>query len=345
MADRIYTLADFDFNLPDDLIAQFPADKREGSRLMAVNRKENAVSHAMFNNIADFFHSGDVLVFNDAKVIHARIHCFRGSGGAVEVVLIEKKSEIEWKIISNRTARLSIGEKLHTVKDKGVSLEITGKKEGVLLIKSNCPLTPSLLETIGEVPLPPYIKRKSTTTDSERYQTVYAKTTGAVAAPTAGLHFTRDLLDSIEGMGVSIVLCTLFVSWGTFQPVRDNDLSKHLMHSEKYLLSPEAAEIINAARGEGRRIIAVGTTSLRVLESTLDGIRNVPGHGETDIFIYPPKEVKSIDALITNFHTPHSTLLMLVCAFGGYDLMMKSYREAVEQRYRFFSYGDSMIIC
>jgi S-adenosylmethionine:tRNA ribosyltransferase-isomerase len=339
-----YTLEDFTFDLPDELIAQHPAEKRDASRLMVLDRTGGSRRHLSFGDIVGEIRAGDVLVFNNARVIHARIYCLRRTGGRVEIILTRKKTDGRWLIICNRTKRLNIGEIISPEKDSSINLAITGRVEDHLEIESDIELTDDILKRIGEMPLPPYIRHAAEKNDSERYQTVYASESGAVAAPTAGLHFTPELLESLKNRGARLEFLTLYVSWGTFQPVRSGDISLHRMHTERYYLPEETAEAVNLARREGRRVIAVGTTSLRVLETTfIDGV-NTAGTGETDIFIYPPAEVRSIDALVTNFHTPGSTLLMLVSAFAGYELIMDTYREAVRGKYRFFSYGDAMMI-
>ncbi len=339
-----FTLEDFFYDLPEELVAQFPVQQRDNSRLFVIDRKSDTFLHSYFKNITDFLQEGDLLVFNNVRVINARIYCKRQSGGKLEIVLTDKIDDYHWKIISNRTKRLAGGEIIHPLKNDSLFFKIMDKEEEFLFIESNVSLTEELLKEIGEVPLPPYIHRENVEVDFERYQTVYASVPGAVAAPTAGLHFTPEILDNISKKGCEIAFITLFVSWGTFSPVRDNDLSKHKMHSEKFFLSDEVASRINFARKSGRRIIAVGTTTLRVLESTFFDGKNKPGNGQTDIFIYPPYKVKSVNGLITNLHTPYSTLLMLVASFAGYDRIMRAYKEAVKERYRFFSYGDAMLI-
>ncbi len=339
-----YTLDDFDFFLPDELIAQHPSEKRDESRLFVLDRKEATYTHSGFASLPAFLRSGDILVFNDAKVICARIPCRKKSGGAVEMLLTSQIDACKWKAITNRTRRLGQNEIIYSDKDNTVEFRIINKNNEIVEIESNTELTDEVLSAIGGLALPPYIKRVLNAEDTIRYQTVFARESGAVAAPTAGLHFTNELISSIKEMGVRMVNLTLFVSWGTFQPVRINDISRHRMHSERYFLSEESADIINTARGSGKRIIAVGTTSVRVLESTFSDGKNVPGKGDTDIFIYPPRTISSVDSLITNFHTPQSTLLMLTTAFGGYETVMEAYREAVRLNYRFFSYGDSMLI-
>ena len=338
-----YDLNDFYFELPDELIAQYPPAQRDSSRLLLLDRKTGTVRHTVFSLIVDEIAQGDVLVFNDARVIHGRVYCKRETGGIVEVILTQRLGVLNWLIISNRTKRLKESESLSALKDPSVLFKIKSRREDFLEIETNIPLEDDILDIVGEVPLPPYIKREAEETDSGRYQTVYASNSGAAAAPTAGLHFTSGLMERLKEKA-QLEFITLYVSWGTFMPVRENDLSLHKMHSEKYLFPSEAADRINKARRDGRRIIAVGTTSLRVLEATFKDGKNLSGAGETDIFIYPPYEFKSADALITNFHTPHSTLLMLISAFAGYDLTMRVYNDAVEEKYKFFSYGDAMFI-
>ncbi|TFH39832.1 MAG: tRNA preQ1(34) S-adenosylmethionine ribosyltransferase-isomerase QueA [Chrysiogenales bacterium] len=344
MRDDEYSLDDFDFELPPELIAQEPAEKRDESRLLVLDRATGKVTHSRFSRISEFLRPGDLLVFNDARVMHARVPCMRESGGAVELILLAHCGNLRWTAISNRTKKLKPGGRLIPLRGEGVEFRITGRVGDIIELETNVPLTPDALDSIGVVPLPPYITREAAEYDMERYQTVYARASGAVAAPTAGLHFTDDLLRRIDEMGVQTEFVTLLVSWGTFQPVRSKNIAEHKMHFERFDIRDETAVAINKARIEGRRVVAVGTTSLRVLESTFHSGRNIPGEGDTNIFIRPPGKVLSIDALITNFHTPRSTLLMLVSAFAGHDTVMAAYREAVEMRYRFFSYGDAMFI-
>ena len=342
--NKLYTLDDFDYYLPEHLIAQNPPLNRSDSRLFVINKNISSFTHTVFSSIHAFLKSGDVLVFNNTRVIHARIFCERIQGGKVEVVLARKLSDTIWLVICNRTKRVKIGEKIFPVNDKNISFKIIERVDEYLKIESSEKLSDETLKRIGNIPLPPYIKRDVEAADDDRYQTVYASESGAVAAPTAGLHFTDDILKSVRDSGVETHFLTLHVSWGTFSPVREQDLSLHVMHSEVFSIDAATADALSMARKEGRRVIAVGTTSLRVLESIYaDGVYS-SGSGETDIFIYPPYKVKSIDGIITNFHTPNSTLLMLVSAFAGYNLIMKAYKEAVKEEYRFFSYGDSMLI-
>ncbi len=343
MNDRVYTLKDFYFDLPEELIAQYPSEKREDSRLFVIT-PDSAFEHTQFHSIGEYLRQGDVLVLNNTRVIPARILCRRESGGLVEIVLTQRTGSGEWLCVSNRTGRLHNGETLRCVADENIALKIIRRVEDNLLVETVPEFTDEILVKVGKIPLPPYIKRDTEDIDKERYQTVYAEEGSAVAAPTAGLHFTRELLAGLISKGIEVVSVSLDVSLGTFQPVRDNDLSLHRMHSEHYSLSAEAAGLINKARSEKRRIIAVGTTSVRVLESTYENGMNRSGEGSTDIFIYPPVGIKSIDALITNFHTPSSTLLMLVSSFGGYERVMEAYKTAIRMKYRFFSYGDAMLI-
>jgi S-adenosylmethionine:tRNA ribosyltransferase-isomerase len=344
MVDDKYTLEDFDFDLPPELIARYPVPERDQSRLFILDRTNGSNSHARFHQICDYLKEGDVLVLNQARVISAKIICKRKTGGNVEIVLTKQLDNTKWEAISNRTARLKPGDILTAVSNADMVLQIVGRFENHLEVMSNIILTEDILRSIAHIALPPYLNRDADDTDTVRYQTVYAKKSGSVAAPTAGLHFTDELIDRIVLTGARMAFLTLDVSWGTFQPVRSKFISAHRMHTERYELPDETAAAVNDARQQGNRVISVGTTSLRVLESTFRGGINIPGSGETDIFIYPPRKVESVDSLITNFHTPSSTLLMLVSAFAGYDRIMTAYREAVELKYRFFSYGDAMLI-
>ena len=339
-----YTLKDFHYNLPEKLIAQKPMESRDESKLFLLNRNTGEFIHTGFKSLINYLNKDDLLVFNNTKVLNARVYCKKESGGSLEIVLTQQLSSLKWYMISNRTKRLKTDDRFFPLKDESVVFTVQGRSGEYVEVETNIELTEDLLKQIGEVPLPPYIKRESEKFDEERYQTIYASKSGAVAAPTAGLHFTDDILNDLKNMEIELVFTTLHVSWGTFSPVREDDLSRHKMHSEKFILDKISAERINSARVQGRRIIAIGTTSLRVLESTYADGLNIPGEGFTDIFIYPPRKIKSADALFTNLHTPESTLLMLVAAFAGYDLIMKAYEEAVRMEYRFFSYGDAMLI-
>lgn len=340
----IFKRSDFSFDLPENLIAQYPPESRADSRLMVVRRRDQVFHHRRFPEIIECLRAGDVLVFNDARVVPARIYFRRKSGARVEIVLAKRTNGKKWLVICNRTRRLSPGERLAADKDEAVFVTVIRRVGEYLEIEPGVELNNEVLDRIGSVPLPPYIRREFNGTDRERYQTVYAVRDGSAAAPTAGFHFTPTIMEALSRKGVIMLYLTLDISWGTFRPVRHEDLSLHEMHSESYHLPEATAAEVNRAREEGRRVIAVGTTSLRVLESTFSEGRNRPGSGETSLFIYPPRRVGSIDALLTNFHIPCSTLLMLTASFGGYELVMRAYREAVNERYRFFSYGDAMLI-
>ncbi len=344
MERNLYLLNSYDFDLPEDLIAQYPSSKREESRLFIINRKNRHYVHEKFYNLPEYINPNDILIFNDAKVIPARIFCKRSTGATIEIVLTKKLQDNMWEAICNRLKRIKSGEILHPVKKDSVSIVIVEKSETGITVQFEPSLDFAMLEEIGELPLPPYIQRTLDKTDYERYQTVFARQYGAAAAPTAGLHFTDDLLKKIRDKGAQIAFLTLYVSWGTFQPVRVNDIRLHTMHTEEYYLPKETVDNIYKAKECGGRVIAVGTTSLRVLESVYHNGEYRHGEGATNIFIHPPYVVKSVDALITNFHTPKSTLLMLVAAFAGYDCIMEAYREAVKEKYRFFSYGDATLI-
>ncbi|MDY6933515.1 MAG: tRNA preQ1(34) S-adenosylmethionine ribosyltransferase-isomerase QueA [Spirochaetota bacterium] len=344
LGDKTYTLNDFNFQLPSELIAQYPSDKREECRLFVLDRDSGRYHHRVFHEIEDFLVKGDVLVLNDARVIPARILVTKESGGVVETILVNHLFNNRWLVLCNRTKRLKINKFLTSVADPSVKFKVLRRVEDYIEVETNVELNEVVLNRIGEIPLPPYIRRDVNEYDKERYQTVYSNRVGAVASPTAGLHFTKELMKRLIAMGVIIIYITLYVSWGTFQPVRENDLTRHKMYSERFYIPEESIKEINRARSEGRRIVAVGTTSLRTLESTFDNSLNSSVSGETDIFIYPPYKIRSIDALITNFHTPNSTLLMLVSAFAGYERIMDAYKEAIDIRYRFFSYGDAMLI-
>lgn len=349
----------FDFDLDRSLIADKPANPRDTSKLLDLS-EEDKITDRIFYELPDILHEGDVLVFNDTKVIPARLYGQRGEA-LVEVTLYHPVDGIRWQSFIKNAKRLHIGDTVFfytneiTAKDSDFSAEVLEKngEEGVLL-KFNCDPKDlaHYLEKYGSMPLPPYIKREKPTNglwskynDKEDYQTVYAKHEGAVAAPTAGLHFTQRVLDALEKKGVKKVFLTLHVGAGTFLPVKVEDTKDHKMHAEYGIITPEACAVINEAKKNGNRIIAVGTTSLRLLESAADdkGILH-PFTGETDIFITPGYKFKIIDYIITNFHLPKSTLFMLICAIAGTERMQKAYHYAMEHKYRFYSYGDSSIL-
>ena len=337
--------ADFDYDLPQELIAQDPLEQRDSSRLLILDKETGERTHKIFHDIIDYLHEGDCLVINNTKVIPARLIGEReGTGGKVEVLLLKRRSDNVWETLvkpgkkARPGMRLSFGNGLlhaevQEVVDEGNRL-IRFEYEGIF---------EEILDQLGQMPLPPYITHQLK--DKNRYQTVYAKYEGSAAAPTAGLHFTEQLLDQIQEKGVKIARVTLHVGLGTFRPVKVEDVTEHHMHTEFYHVSEEAADIINETKKQGGRVICVGTTSCRTIESAADdqGIVHAT-EGDTDIFIYPGYQFKVLDCLITNFHLPESTLLMLVSALAGKENIMAAYREAVEMRYRFFSFGDAMFI-
>lgn len=338
-------LHDFYYDLPKELIAQDPLKDRSSSRLLALNKETGEIKHRCFTDIIEYLNPGDCLVINDTKVIPARLLGVKSdTGAAVEVLLLRRMKSGNWECLVKpgrklRTgARVSFGDGILT----GIIEEVC--EDGNRIIRFEYEgIFEEILDKLGEMPLPPYITHKLE--DKDRYQTVYAKNEGSAAAPTAGLHFTPQLLEQIEQKGIQIARVTLHVGLGTFRPVKVDVIEEHHMHTEFYNVSKEAADIINGAKASGHRVIAVGTTSCRTLESAADenGII-IPKSAETSIFIYPGYEFKAIDALITNFHLPESTLVMLVSALAGRDRIMKAYNEAIREKYRFFSFGDAMVI-
>ncbi len=352
--------ADFDFSLPPELIAQKPARNREESRLLRLDRATSSTFHHQFPDLLEFFRPGDLLILNNSRVIPARLRGFNvKTGGKFEVLLLEEVSKSDWWVMLRPGKRGQLGTQIQLLGPNGAATEITGEvfeinSEGHRRLKFfGTENILNRLDEIGELPLPPYIEReKPGVEDLERYQTVYAETAGSVAAPTAGLHFTKSILEKIKLRGVEIHYVTLHVGLGTFAPVKAEDISEHVMHEERFSIDDKTAEAINRAKAEKRRVIAVGTTSVRTLESVAEknNGRIVAGHDKTKIFIYPPRQFKIVDALITNFHLPCSTLLMLVSAFAapgetrGREMILSAYQEAIRERYRFFSYGDAMFI-
>ncbi len=331
------------YDLPQELIAQTPIEPRDQSRLLVYNRQTKKIEHKIFKNIIDYLKAGDVLVVNNTKVLPARLYGYKDTGAKIEVLLQKRLDLYTWKAISKPFKRLKIGTILTF--SKNLSCEIIEKGEyGLCKIKFIFEgVFEERLSEVGQIPLPPYIHEKLQNKD--RYQTVYSKVEGSSAAPTAGLHFTKELLQRIKEKGVEIVEVLLHVGLGTFRPVKEENILDHQMHSEYIEMSQENADIINKAKQENRRVIAVGTTSVRVLESCAD--ENGKIHAikkDTDIFIYPSYKFKVVDGLITNFHLPESTLIMLVSAFAGFDETMQIYNEAVKSQYRFFSFGDAMFI-
>lgn len=331
------------YDLPEELIAQTPVEPRDSSRLLVYDRENGQITHKHFYDIINFLKKGDVLVINNTRVLPARLYGYKETGAKIEVLLQKRENLTDWEVIARPFKRLDIGTKI-VFSDK-LSGVITQKNTyGACKIKFEFDgVFEHRLSEVGQMPLPPYIHEKLK--DKERYQTVYSKVEGSSAAPTAGLHFTPKLLEDIKARGIQVVEVLLHVGLGTFRPVKEDNILSHEMHSEYIELTEENAEILNNAKKEGKRIIAVGTTSVRVLESCANenGLL-IPQKTNTQIFIYPSYKFKVVDALITNFHLPESTLIMLVSAFAGYDETMKIYKVAVDEKYRFFSFGDAMFI-
>ena len=338
------TTDDFDYDLPKELIAQTPLSKRDESKLLVLDKETGEVTHKKFYDIIDYLNPGDALVINDTKVIPARIIGEKEDTGAVIELLLLKEIGDTWECLAKPQKRLKVGTiisfgggilkaKVSEIKDEGITI-VKLIYDGILM---------EILEKLGTMPLPPYIHEKLS--DQNRYQTVYAKDYGSAAAPTAGLHFTKELLKNIEEKGIKIVHVTLHVGLGTFRPVMVEDVTKHKMHTEHFIITKEAADTLNSVRASGGRIIAVGTTSVRTLETVMQNNEEfVPMVGDTSIFIYPGYKFKAIDALITNFHLPKSTLVMLVSAFASRDKILNAYNIAIQNDYRFFSFGDAMFI-
>lgn len=339
-------LADFDYRLPERLIAQSPVLRRDTSRLMIIDRRTGVFRHAQFAQIDEFLPAGALLTLNNTKVIPARLIGRKPlSGGRVEFLLVEQRGNNIWEVLAKPGKSVPPGTQVQFGEGLLKAQVIALAKGGSRIVRfEHKGDFREILAKVGQVPLPPYIKRHPKPADDNRYQCVYATTEGAIAAPTAGLHFTKPLLDRLNRNGFNFATLTLHVGLGTFQPVKVRNVQRHKMHSEHLELSREAADTINAAKGEGNKIVAVGTTSVRALETAASGANITPYAGDTDIFIYPGYKFKLVDALITNFHLPKSTLLMLVSAFAGRELILKAYREAIKRNYRFYSYGDAMLI-
>lgn len=350
--------ADFDYALPPELIAQTPASPRDASRLMVVDRRKRSVSHHRFYDLPQFLEAGDLLVHNQTRVVRARLFAVKPTGGRVEILLLRQHGDRTWRaLVGGRRVRpgltLTLLDGPEGAPTDAAARVVASGERAVRLLEFNRPVLP-MAQEIGVTPLPPYIHEALE--DDERYQTVYASKPGSAAAPTAGLHFTPELLHRLRGMGVRSEFVTLHIGLDTFQPVREERIENHEMHTEYGLLRPEVAGEVNQTKLEGRRVVAVGTTSVRVLEtaalSAVSGEADaeacpwqtvVAFEGETDLFIYPGHRFRAVDALITNFHLPRSTLLMLVTAFAGKEVIDRAYAEAVEQEYRFYSFGDAML--
>lgn len=337
--------SDFYYSLPEELIAQTPIEPRNHSRLMVLDRKTGSVSHDHFYNLCDHLKKGDTLILNDSRVLPARIYGERPENGSfIEFLLLEQREQNVWEILCRPGKKAKIGSKFVFGGGKLTAEILDVLEDGNRIAKFYCEGSLfAVLDEIGQMPLPPYITKKLE--DKERYQTVYSRETGSAAAPTAGLHFTLEQLDDLKSRGINIGYVTLHVGLGTFRPVKEENVTDHKMHSEFYVLPPETADLINRTKKSGGRVISVGTTSCRTLESVYKKCGKITAdEGSTDIFIYPGYKFGAIDGLITNFHLPESTLIMLVSAFAGYENTMNAYKTAVEEKYRFFSFGDAMMI-
>ncbi|HOZ70959.1 MAG TPA: tRNA preQ1(34) S-adenosylmethionine ribosyltransferase-isomerase QueA [Spirochaetales bacterium] len=333
---------DFSFNLPEELIAQTPSERRGESRLLVLDRGSGELTHSAVRTIAEFVPSGAVMVFNDSRVRRARLFASTPNGGRVEVLLLRREGPALWAALTTRMAKLTPGKRLEL--PEGIEAEVVEALADERVFRLSREIDDDYLERNGHLPLPPYIRREDAPADAERYQTVYARERGSSAAPTAGLHFTEGILSGLEAAGVVLRFVTLHVGLGTFLPVRSESIEDHRMHREEYSIPAATADAVNAAKRDGRPVVAVGTTSVRTLESAWTEEGLPAAAGSTNIFIYPGYRFKAVDMLFTNFHTPESTLLMLVSAFAGRERILSAYQEAVRERYRFFSYGDAMLI-
>lgn len=339
-------LKDFNYDLPEELIAQDPLEDRSSSRLMVLHKDTGRIEHKIFRDIIDYLNPGDCLVINDTKVIPARLMGIKeDTGAAIEVLLLKRNVDDVWECLVKPGKKARTGARIVFGEGLLVGEIVDVIEDGNRMIKFHYEgIFEEILDKLGQMPLPPYITHKLQ--DKNRYQTVYARNEGSAAAPTAGLHFTKELLEKIKEKGVNVVSITLHVGLGTFRPVKVDKIEEHHMHTETFNISKEAADTINRTRAAGGRVIAVGTTSCRTLESAAADDGTIPARsGDTDIFIYPGYKFKAIDCLITNFHLPESTLIMLVSALAGRDNIMNAYETAVKERYRFFSFGDAMFIC
>ena len=355
---RPFSIADLDYTLPEALIAQSPPPRRGESRLLVLERATGRLHEQAIADLPSWLRAGDLLVFNDTRVIPARFTLKRATRGRIPGLFIEETREGEWRVLLEGSRRLAVGETLTFEmsdavhgKDVPIARLLSRLEEGVCALEiSPAARAFDVLEHAGQTPLPPYIRRDHAAaadidTDRERYQTVFARVAGAVAAPTAGLHFTRELIERVESGGVSTAYLTLHVGIGTFKPIAVDDIERHVMHAERYTIGEETARAVRLCRERGGRVVAVGTTSVRALESAAMDDRSVrSGHGQAELFIHPPRRLAVVDALLTNFHLPRSTLLALVMAFAGVETIRRTYEHAVAKAYRFFSYGDAMLI-
>ena len=346
-------LSQFEFELPEELVAEYPSEERDESRLMVVHKDTGEIEHKMFKDILDYFDDGDVFVLNNTKVFPARMYGNKEKTGAkIEVFLLRElnKESLLWDVLVDPARKIRIGNKLYFGEDDELVAEVidnTTSRGRTLRFLFDGPYEEfkATITKLGNTPLPKYIKRDAEKSDAERYQTIFATEEGAVAAPTAGLHFSKQLMKRLEIKGIEFAKLTLHVGLGTFRPVEVEDLTKHKMDSEQLIIGQEATDIINKAKDTKKRIVSVGTTAMRALETSVSVDRHLkPYEGWTNKFIFPPYDFNLADAMITNFHTPKSTLLMMVGAFAGYDLMMEAYKQAVKEKYNFYSYGDAMLI-
>ena len=346
-------LSQFEFELPEELVAEYPSEERDESRLMVVHKDTGEIEHKMFKDILDYFDDGDVFVLNNTKVFPARMYGNKEKTGAkIEVFLLRElnKESLLWDVLVDPARKIRIGNKLYFGEDDELVAEVidnTTSRGRTLRFLFDGPYEEfkATITKLGNTPLPKYIKRDAEKSDAERYQTIFATEEGAVAAPTAGLHFSKQLMKRLEIKGIEFAKLTLHIGLGTFRPVEVEDLTKHKMDSEQLLINQEAADIINKAKDKKKRIVSVGTTAMRALETSVSVDKHLkPFEGWTNKFIFPPYEFNLADAMITNFHTPKSTLLMMIGAFAGYDLMMEAYKQAVKEKYNFYSYGDAMLI-
>ncbi len=335
--------SDFNYHLPDSLIAQKPLAERTASRLLHLNRVSGTIKDSQFSDFLDLLNANDLVVFNDTKVIPARLYGHKASGGKIEILI--ERIEGERQALAHIKASKSPKPDSLLNLDGGAVCRVIERENDLFRLQFETEQTLlDLLADIGHIPLPPYIERADDSDDLERYQTVFAKQAGAVAAPTAGLHFDQAALDKLDAKGIAKAFVTLHVGSGTFQPVRADDLADHVMHKEFYQVSQATVDAVQQARARGGRVVAIGTTAVRALESASRSGSLQAGFGDTDLFITPGYQFKSVDAMLTNFHLPESTLLMLISAFAGYDAVMQAYQHAIQQQYRFFSYGDAMVI-
>jgi S-adenosylmethionine:tRNA ribosyltransferase-isomerase len=346
-------LSEFNFDLPEELIANYPSDNRDEAKLMVIHRDTGKIEHKLFKDLINYFEEDDVMIMNNTRVFPARMYGNKEKTGAkIEVFLLRElnRESLLWDVLVDPARKIRIGNKLYFGDDDSLVAEVIdnttsrGRTLRFLYDGSYEEFREKLVE-LGETPIPKYINREVTPEDAERYQTIYAKEEGAVAAPTAGLHFSKHLLKRLEIKGIDFAEVTLHVGLGTFNPVEVEDLSKHKMDSEEIKISQEACDIINNAKAKKKRVCCIGTTAMRTMESSVSSQRTLnPYTGWTNKFIYPPYDFSLADAMVTNFHTPKSTLLMMISAFCGHDLMMKAYKEAIQEKYRFYSYGDAMLI-